>query len=732
MTESKRRSLNLELMPSDVPGAVAYHAVRWGLLVALALLTYLVFPVAGARELRVPPPGTIAPDEVIAPFAFVVPKTEAELEADRTELEAVIRPIFDYLPDVRDSVLRRADSLFVGLDTSGTPAEVVAVAQAYGVLLEPDEAEYLQDPGNLARFRRDARDFLSDGLRRGVAPRGTIEAELRPEIIIRRGQSQLTARVDTVLTRQEFLRQAGAVRPASDGSSAFVKVVAGLFRATLVPNVEVYEEARQRIRASVPTVKDSVRADERIVDANEPVTQAVYDRLVALEQELLRRGGRGEGDVVGTAAQVLANGLVLSVFWLLIMLYRPMTYQALRHMLVVAIVFGLVILASASLREWIAAGPELVPVPFAAMMMTVLFRGRVAMVAAMVLAVLITSQAAYAGGGSLLIALVGGVAAAVSVRTIRRRDQFLLAAAVVAAAYLVAGLVVGARLGWSVADIGLTGVRGGANALASAALVSMLLPLFEALARQTTDLTLLELSDPSRPLLRRLATEAAGTYAHSIGVANLCEAACNAVGANGLLARVGSYYHDVGKLKKPQYFVENQAGAANPHDKLKPDVSAGIIRGHVRDGLTLAEEQKLPNVVKAFIPEHHGTMEITYFLDRARQRDPEQEIDPADFRYPGPLPRTVETAVAMLADGVEAAVRVLDEPSPERVREAIEHIVRQRVESGQLRDAPLTLAQLSVVQDEFARVLGGTHHARIDYPAASGGIGADWEATAPA
>jgi putative nucleotidyltransferase with HDIG domain len=212
-------------------------------------------------------------------------------------------------------------------------------------------------------------------------------------------------------------------------------------------------------------------------------------------------------------------------------------------------------------------------------------------------------------------------------------------------------------------------------------------------------------------------------------MANLCEAGCNAIGADGLLARVGCYYHDVGKLQKPQFFAENQTPGANPHDKLRPDVSAQIIRSHVKDGLALADEARLPEVVKAFIPEHHGTAEITYFLERARTQGSNGTTSEM-FRYPGPRPRSVETAVAMLADGVEAALRVLDEPSADKVRDAIDHLVQQRIEAGQLDDAPLTLAQLDRVKQEFVRVLTGVYHNRIDYPSSAGGINAEW--TSPA
>jgi putative nucleotidyltransferase with HDIG domain len=233
-----------------------------------------------------------------------------------------------------------------------------------------------------------------------------------------------------------------------------------------------------------------------------------------------------------------------------------------------------------------------------------------------------------------------------------------------------------------------------------------------------TYLKLLEWSDLNRPLMQRLSLEAPGTYAHTIAMANLVEAACNAIGANGLLGRVGTYYHDIGKLERPQYFVENQPRGRNPHDKLKPSASAGIIRGHVREGLELAAQYKLPRAVRAFITEHHGTNRIVYFYEKARERADGATPNAAEYAYPGPLPQSAETAICMLSDGVEAAARAMPDPSPERFRELVDRIVRQRLDEGQLRRAPLTLAQLETVKDTFVRVLLGMYHSRIDYPAA--------------
>jgi cyclic-di-AMP phosphodiesterase PgpH len=243
----------------------------------------------------------------------------------------------------------------------------------------------------------------------------------------------------------------------------------------------------------------------------------------------------------------------------------------------------------------------------------------------------------------------------------------------------------------------------------------LFLPIAERLTGRETHLTLLEWGDLHNPLLQRLSLEAPGTYAHTIAIANMAEAACRAIGANALLARVGAYYHDIGKLSKPLYFVENQPRGRNPHDKLKPGTSASIIRNHVREGLELADSVKLPAAIRAFINEHHGTNTISYFMERAREREG-TITNPAEFTYPGPIPQSAETAVVMLADASEAMARQLATPTPERVREVIDRVVALRLEEGQLRDAPLSLRQLTIVKREFARVLGGMYHARVEYP----------------
>jgi cyclic-di-AMP phosphodiesterase PgpH len=308
------------------------------------------------------------------------------------------------------------------------------------------------------------------------------------------------------------------------------------------------------------------------------------------------------------------------------------------------------------------------------------------------------------------------------VRVVQRRSKTWLFVSIITLSYAASAITMGLLRSRELTEVLGSMGWGAVNAVVASLLAIGFLPLFEGFTRITTDQTLLELSDLNRKLLKRLSFEASGTYHHTINVANLAEAACHGIGANGLLARVGAYYHDIGKLVKPQYFVENQPKGRNPHDKLKPAMSASIIRSHVSEGLRLAAEEGLPVVVKDFIAQHHGTQQISFFLDRAREIDPDVQINPLDYSYDGPVPQTKETAVLMLADSVESAARVLHEPSAERLRELVERIVAMKMAHGQLDEAPLTLRDIEVVKVQLVNVLTGMYHHRIDYPPAPAAI----------
>ncbi|UCG77310.1 MAG: HDIG domain-containing protein [Nitrospirota bacterium] len=248
-----------------------------------------------------------------------------------------------------------------------------------------------------------------------------------------------------------------------------------------------------------------------------------------------------------------------------------------------------------------------------------------------------------------------------------------------------------------------------------AAIVSLALPLLEYFFKHTTDISLLELLDLNQPLMRNLLIAAPGTYHHSIIVGNLVEAAAEAVDVNPLLARVTAYYHDIGKVKMPEYFVENQAGSVNKHDKLSPHMSSMILISHVKEGIELAKQFKLPKMVMDIIEQHHGTNLITYFYQKAKSdtgEDPPEE----EYRYPGPRPQSRVAALVMLADAVEAASRVLKDPTSSRIEALVDKMVNHVFLDGQLNECELTLKDISLIKKHFTFVLTGIFHRRIDYP----------------
>jgi len=256
----------------------------------------------------------------------------------------------------------------------------------------------------------------------------------------------------------------------------------------------------------------------------------------------------------------------------------------------------------------------------------------------------------------------------------------------------------------------------------SAFLCLAILPTLETFFSRVSNLRLLELSDLNHPLLKRMSLEAAGTFHHSQIVAALAEDASNEIGANGLLARVGAYYHDIGKLMKSEYFIENQGNLNNPHDDVNPSLSRLIITSHVKDGVALAREYKLDEPVIEFIPQHHGTSKIEFFYRKAvKQEEHEEEeskeaIEEESYRYPGPKPQSKEAAIIMLADSTEAAARSVEEPTHQRYKDVVQKIIETKLADGQLDESPLTIKDLKQISERFLMTLLSVHHQRIPYP----------------
>ncbi|RMD60269.1 MAG: HDIG domain-containing protein [Nitrospirae bacterium] len=315
--------------------------------------------------------------------------------------------------------------------------------------------------------------------------------------------------------------------------------------------------------------------------------------------------------------------------------------------------------------------------------------------------------------------IAGSVTAAFSVIKCKRRTCLLKAGLFISIVNIFSALTTILAKGSSTNDIGFITLMAFINGFLVSTLVSVFLPLLEYLFGLTTNISLLEWLDLNQPLMKSLLVNAPGTYHHSIITANLAEAAAEAVGVNPLEARVGAYYHDIGKMKMPEYFIENQNGIYNRHDRLTPTMSSLILIAHVKEGVELAKKHKLPKIIRDIIQQHHGTSLIKYFYQKAKDMTGSSEnniISEENFRYPGPKPQTKAAAIVMLADNVEAAARVLDNPTPARISTLVDTIVNNIFLDGQLDECDLTLKDIHNIKKKFAYILTGLHHRRVDYP----------------
>ncbi|MGE5894592.1 MAG: HD family phosphohydrolase [bacterium] len=420
------------------------------------------------------------------------------------------------------------------------------------------------------------------------------------------------------------------------------------------------------------------------------------------------------------------SAVFFAIFYKDILRYRP-SYVRQRKILLLlgVIVLGTLLLGRTFdfLVSSLAKGTKyfteessryLLPIPAGAMLITLLFDFHTALLFSF-----FTSLLTGIWLNDVIIAFyffIANTVASFSVIRCKKRTDILMGGIFVSAINVLTVLVLLLFTGdlfssKTVPDIVIAALNG----IVVATVVSIALPLLEFLFKRTTDISLLELLDLNQPLMRNLMITAPGTYHHSVIVGNLVEAAADSVGVNPLLARVNAYYHDIGKVKMPDYFVENQAGSMSRHDKLNPHMSSMILISHVKEGVELARQYKLPQIVTDIIEQHHGTNLITYFFQKAKGETGETPRE-EDYRYPGPRPQSRVAALVMLADAVEASSRVLKDPTPSRIEALVDKIVNHVFLDGQLDECELTLKDISSIKKNFTYILTGIFHKRIDYP----------------
>ncbi|MBT3945730.1 MAG: HDIG domain-containing protein [Candidatus Marinimicrobia bacterium] len=502
-------------------------------------------------------------------------------------------------------------------------------------------------------------------------------------------------------------------------------LIVEFMKPNLLFNREITERRQLESLNMVPISQGVVLKNELIVDANIRITEDVLQKLNSLSVAVTKHETNSGWVKIAWSflGRIILLSVVVSLFFAFLVVYRVTIFRDWKLVLLISIVF-LIQLGLAHIfvirLEW---SEYLIPVTVGAMTLTILFDARIGFMAT-------TSMALMMGlmmGQNIdlvIVSLFTSTIAVYNIRELRKRTQLFttMFALIAASIFVVLGLGLFKEHNWinMLTDIQLLTI----NSILAPIVTYGMIGLFEILFEVTTDLTLIELLDYDHPLLKRAQQETNGTFNHSIVVGNLAESCANAINAHSLLCRVGAYYHDIGKMEKSEYFIENQYGGANKHDTITHTMSAKIIRAHVKEGLELAEEYALPKLVSDFIPMHHGTTRVEYFY-RMALKDAEETgatVDESAFRYPGPKPNTKETGILMICEAVEAAVRSIKEPDIFKIEAMIDKIIKSRIDDGQMSECPITLDELNKIKGTvdgttgMLPVLRGIYHIRIEYP----------------
>lgn len=486
-------------------------------------------------------------------------------------------------------------------------------------------------------------------------------------------------------------------------------------RETLVYDPVGTAQKRQEARAEVSPVQVTIKKGEKIASKGDILTPA---KIEALQHLGLLKTTSTYFNLLGLSLFVL---VVFGLIGIYLYQYRKAILANEKHLVLLGLllVLGLtairLLTSFSNSSETGAALGYLVPTAAITMLIATLLDIKLATFMAVVLG-LFTGVVTGYQYQYVAVAFIGGVTGVYSVSRLSQRGDLMRASLYIMLANTLTIVALGLMLDYKWYDIAMALPMGIGNGLLSSVMTIGTLPFLETAFGITTPVKLLELSNPNQPLLKRMLIEAPGTYHHSILVGNMAEAAAEAVGADSLLARVGAYYHDIGKLRRPYFFIENQINTENPHDKLSPTLSTLIISAHVKDGVEIAKENKLPQALIDFIMQHHGTSLISYFYHKALEGEKPETISESDFCYEGPKPKSKEVAIVMLADSVEAGVRALKNPTPGRMEGYVRKVIKEKLESGQLEECDLTFRELDTIAQAFVRVLSGIYHPRIEYP----------------
>lgn len=724
------------------------YGIKIFLAILIMLVIVLLMPKERPFEYSNLTVGSIAPEEIIAPFTFPIIKSSNVLQKEKKEARLRVPSVFQYNGDVKNVQILKVQTLVEDINsfmktynnkTKKRPKKT-DISSENLVLLDSMTAQLstkynfeLTNDDLISVFHlfqdiklQDFVDTLTLAFSR-IYEKGIINIT-KNEIaesnitIIKNGLEEQQS-IDDVLDlyeareiMQDFLL---SKYDANNDIQSFIsKVLIAFLEPDLEFNSDLTRSRKNKAEREVPSTSGYVYENQRIIDSHEIVTEDIYQKLRSLAIALAERDELkgGMDRFLFYIGQILFAFIIVSIIAACLYFFRLKLLYKNKMLILITLIFLIQFLISGLFLD-ILGWPYLsIPIILAPMLFAMLLDAFIAILGTVIISIVL---GAASGSNFYLVfmTLVVGTIALFSIRKIRNRGQMFRAIIYIILGYVAVNLSFGLihfeRLSQMLQNFFIYQIP---NAILVPTSVFLLIGLFEKFFDVTTDITLLELSDLNHPLLKRLSVEAPGTFHHSIVVGNLAEAAAKEIGANSLLGRVGCYYHDIGKMQLSEYFVENQSNAINKHESLTPNMSSLILSKHVRAGLDLAEEYGLPLAVRQFIPEHHGTSIMSYFYHKAQETMDPKDINENDFRYPGPKPQSKETAIAMLADTVEAASRTLPNPNLQRISTLVDNLIEKRFQEGELDECDITLRELNKVKDAFIRVLMGIHHLRIEYP----------------
>lgn len=692
-------------------------------------------------------------DDLTAPFTFSLNKTPQEISLEEEDIRSQIPLIFEVDVNAGIAIQTRLDSLYRSIQPlletyhdwqiakeENSPTTIddslrfaleysisgVGITEASLNVLLRSFHDVQSRNLNSARFdgviiKTRLESLIDQLLEQGIIDVNKNNIDVEVVTIVNPAESTERpvniARVRDLREANEFaqfqLNRSFNEERAQLGIELYNKVIESNFIFT-------EERRQQRIDeaiANISPTKGAMAQGQVIIRRGDMVTSETVNILESLNAARSINASDLEKWLRFTGGVILIVVISL-VFFMYLYLYRRNISSHNGLFLLVFLTMGLISIANLVLMYFDVANAYVIPVAIAPIILTIIFDSRVGIIATVTMASLIGLVHGF--DFEYTISTIAACSMGVfSVRDVRNRSQFFFTTpGIVFITYMIS---MGA-FSLSVMEEWEPIFNNGLFIAINCLLILFTYPtilLFEKIFGVTTDFTLLELGDTNQPLLKDLMNKAPGTFHHSLQVANLSEAAASAINANPLLVRVGALYHDIGKMIKPEYFVENQTSGTNEHDKLKPQMSAMVIKSHVSEGVKMAKEYSLPKILISFIETHHGTSVIRYFFEKAKSIEDEIEKDtPAEetFRYDGPLPNTKETGILLLADGIEAASRAMKNPTYSKLENLVNRMVDDRVSEGQLSHCPLTFRDLQVIKDSFISILVGVYHSRIEYP----------------